>query len=244
MSVEIITTWYNEEFLAPFFLRHYAYADRITLLYDRDTTDNTLAIASSYPNVHVVPFRFPDMFDSGLKQVQMYQQYKASSCDWVVMVDSDEFIFYKQDGEFRYDLRPVLDSGAADIYAVRLFNVFRQHDDADLDPDLPAVPQRRHGNDYGIKPCVARTRKALYWKVGCHEIMRNDPGLTIAHDVLLGSHWALADPCFSTERRIKNRRARLSKNNRERGMGIHYSTITLKSEAELLESQLHAPQVF
>lgn len=44
MSIEIITMWYNEEALAPFFLKHYSWADKITLLYDEETSDKSLDI--------------------------------------------------------------------------------------------------------------------------------------------------------------------------------------------------------
>jgi hypothetical protein len=36
-----------------------------------------------------------------------------------------------------------------------------------------------------------------------------------------GTHWANADPEFGIERRIKDRAARLSQHNLERGFGVH-----------------------
>ena len=35
--ITVITSAYNERFLAPFFFRHYAFAERIILLLDSDT---------------------------------------------------------------------------------------------------------------------------------------------------------------------------------------------------------------
>ena len=58
MKIDIITMWYNEAFLAPLFLNHYSFANTIHLLYDEDTTDNTLDIVSKYNNVKVIPFDF------------------------------------------------------------------------------------------------------------------------------------------------------------------------------------------
>ena len=34
MNIEVITAWYNEEILAPYFLKHYSFADRIHILLD------------------------------------------------------------------------------------------------------------------------------------------------------------------------------------------------------------------
>ncbi len=44
IKVEIITSVYNEEFLLPFFLKHYSWVDKINIIYDQDSNDNTLQI--------------------------------------------------------------------------------------------------------------------------------------------------------------------------------------------------------
>ena len=160
MSIEVLTMWYNEAYLAPFFLKHYAYADKITLLYDADTTDNTLEIVNSFPNVHIVPFQFPDMMDDELKRDILNTQYRQTECDWVLGVDADEFVFYKKENDFCNDLHPFLnDNLGYDVFYVTLYQVYRHEDDADLDPDMPPVPQRRHGD-----PNVTKGWKALYNK--------------------------------------------------------------------------------
>ena len=67
MKIDIITMWYNEAMLAPFFLNHYSYADTIHILLDEEVTDNTQKIAEEYENVRIVPVRFPDKLDDILK---------------------------------------------------------------------------------------------------------------------------------------------------------------------------------
>ena len=59
MKIVLITMWYNEEFLAPFFLNHYKWVDKIHILLDADTDDNTEAIATGYSNVLIEHFNFP-----------------------------------------------------------------------------------------------------------------------------------------------------------------------------------------
>ena len=244
MRIEIITMWYNEAFLAPFFLAHYAWADKITLLYDRDTTDNTPEIVKTAPNVTIIPFRFPDMLDDGLKQMKINERYTESDCDWVALVDADEFLFYQDGGVLRYDLRSFLAASSADVYHVPFFHVHRHKDDADLDTSLPAVPQRRHGVADAGKPCVARGGQGIRWKAGCHWLIPDERSRTVLHDGIYCAHWAMADPCFAFERRLKNRRQRQSRENMARSMGFHNQNITPKDLQREFEAHAEDGQLF
>jgi hypothetical protein len=272
MSLEVLTMWYNEAYLAPFFLKHYAYADKITLVYDADTTDNTLEIVKSWPNVHVVPFRFPDMLDTELKQDFLNAQYRQTECDWVLCVDADEFVFYKDAGDFCYDLRPFLvERPGYHLFYVTLYQIYRHEDDADLDPDRYPVPQRRHGdsnvtqgfNAMYNKPILARKGLNIRWTPGCHAV-KHPPlrklslrrlakmflreftfsSLRISPFSLLGAHWAMADPVFAVERRVKNRRARLSRNNLAKSMSYHQYTVTEESLMNEFAQHQKDPLVF
>lgn len=216
MTIEIITMWYNEEFLAPFFLRHYDWVDTITLLFDVDTSDATRDAVSRESRVHVIPFRFRDGFDDALKQVTLNRYYRESQADWVLLVDADEFMFRVNDaGEAEKDLRPLLRDTRHDVFPAHMLNVYRHEDEGDLDPALPALMQRRHGVFDSIKPCVARGGLAVYWQAGCHEIVCNQD-VSFGHDLLSFAHWSMADPNFAIERRLKNRRARMSRANFEK----------------------------
>lgn len=237
MRIEIITMWYNEEFLAPLFLRHYDFADAITLLYDMDTTDSSLDMVRADPRVTVQPFRFPDGMDDALKQVKVNERYRASGADWALLVDADEFLFWKREDTVVTDIRPLLETTGADIFTVQMLDVMRHRDDADIDRSLPPLMQRRHGFGRGVKPCVVRTGRDFYWRAGCHELVSTEQN-TIVADTLFGAHWAMADPCFSIERRLKHRRARQSKYNLEKGLTSHNHHITLKDlQREFAEGQ-------
>ena len=242
MTIEIITMWYNEEFLAPFFLRHYSYADKITLLYDRDTTDKTLEIATGYPNVVVKPFRFPDMLDEGIKQIRINNAYAESSCDWALLVDADEFAFVMRDAQPCADIRETLERCEADAIHMNFLEIHNHQNDAELDPALPAVPQRRHGViGYG-KPCAAKTGLGLTWSIGSHSLVKPLPeGLRLLTGILHCAHWSMADPCFCFKRRLQDRRGRQSKINIERGMDCHNHSITLKDLKETVSKHLDDP---
>lgn len=243
-TVEIISTWYNEAYLAPFFLRHYSWADRITIFYDRDTTDKTLESIGQYANVTVKPFRFPDQFDDVIKQDRMNQAYAESSCDWAFLLDADEFVFRLVKGEPVADVRPFLALCEADVIHAEFMEVGRHRQDAELDPELPAVPQRRHGRVGKGKPCLARTGLGLRWHVGCHSLAAPFPPVSIASNFLSCAHWSMADPCFAFKRRLRDRRERQSKANIVRGMDIHNRFITIQALRAHVAVHMDDPRIF
>ena len=64
---ETISCVFNEEFLLPYYFKHYDFCDRFNILYDIDSTDNTLDILRNNPKVNLIPFEFPDGMDEALK---------------------------------------------------------------------------------------------------------------------------------------------------------------------------------
>ena len=235
VSVEIVTAWYNEAFLAPLFLRHYAFADRITILYDLDTTDDTRAIAADFPNVSLIPFRFPHKFDNMMKQRLINHQYHKSCCDFVLGVDADEFVFYKDaSGGLCWDLPAWLRQyDTHDVFYVRLYSVYPHRDDVPLNRDLPAVPQRRHGDpdvpSGFCKPALIRAGLKANWWVGCHKLIV-DPAARVAESPvpLLGAHWNKADQALALRRILRDRVERLSVNDVKHNFCTHYYYVTEK----------------
>lgn len=235
MSVEIVTAWYNEEFLAPLFLRHYGFADRITLLYDLDTSDDTRAIAAEFPNVSLIPFRFPHKFDNMIMQRLINHWYRKSRCDFVLAVDADEFVFYKDAaGELCRDLPAWLRQyDAYDVFHVLLYSVYPHRDDAPLNRDLPAVPQRRRGDPVVrqgfCKPILIRAGLKATWRAGRHQLIV-DPSTRVAVSPvhLLGAHWNMADQALALRRILRDRVGRLSVNDVKRNFSTHYYYVTEK----------------
>lgn len=253
MKIEIITTWYNEEFLAPFFLEHYNYADRISILYDQDSSDNTESICQQYDNVRLIPFRFPDMMDDEIKIKLINDLYKKSDADWVLSVDADEFVFIKRGDVFIYDLREFIEANLQyNMYLVSFYQVYRHRSDSDLEPNLPAVPQRRHGDpniSTGInalynKPVLVKSGLDITWTPGCHSIEDGEEQLVFAQFAVPGAHWAMADPGFCLERRMKYRKGRQSKNNLQKKLTVHQHAITIKDLMTEFKQHLNDPQLF
>jgi hypothetical protein len=248
MNIEVITCMYNEEFLAPFFMNHYEWATKIKVFIDDDTNDGTEDIVRRYPNSDVYKFKFPDMMDDFLKVILLTNAYRSSNTDWVILVDADEFVYHP-------DIYDFLSEVDADIVIANLYQVYRNIKDKDLDISLPAFPQRIYGdkntgeNKCYNKPIVARGGLPIMWTPGNHFILVDQctqrynsagvlPGnIRISDTPLMGSHWAMADPCFCVERRCKGRRDRQSKFNLENKMTVQNHNIT--EEQVLAECAAH-----
>ena len=248
MRIELITMWYNEEFLAHFFLNHYSWVTKIHILLDADTTDRTESIAKLYPNVVLEHFRFPDMMDDILKVKKFNEKYRSlTQADYVILVDSDEFIFCNNLSE---PVRDFLEATMKDVYFVNLWQVYKHEKDPPLDANIPVFLQRRHGdsnmfdpfNILYVKPIVVKGHKDISWTPGNHELIYNGKSLiwktrntdsfakwnvSITKDEMLqGAHWKLVDLDETITRRIRNRKERQSQTNLTKGLTYQYHTIT------------------
>ena len=272
-SVEIITTMYNDSLLAPLFLRHYSYADRITIFYDQESSDNTLDLISDNSKVEVIPFRFPDKFDDEIKILNMNRRYIKTECDWVVGVDSDEFIFYSHGGQSIADLKVFLDGLGTLINAVaaRMLDVYRHIDDNDLDFNQPPLFQRRHGqaplypDKINWKYVLLKNDAATYWSPGCHRLRNMPTCRSIANffirkgllpgkrrrmvqlypymDLML-AHWQKADPIIVKERYIKTRKGRMGDKNIQRGHADYYLSAEEGALLDVCREHENDPQLF
>ncbi len=216
MKTTILTMWYNEAFLAPFFLSHYAYADKIHILLDADTDDNTREICSRYGNVVVEDFTFPDMMDDEIKADKISAVARRSDADWLMAVDADEFIF-PMGGE---DPIAVLSRQTANLMYARMWQVYKYRAEDRLDPDKPAIFQRRHGdpntsvgdNALYRKPIIVKPKVGIEWYVGCHEYAEN-ANIVVSDEYFIGAHWAMADVEMAVRRYLLGRLNRQSENN-------------------------------
>jgi hypothetical protein len=253
MKVEVISFMYNEEFLLPFFLEHYSWADKINVIFDQDSNDNTLRLLESNSKVRIIPFKFPDMMDDALKVKKINEVYKdLKSCDRILLVDADEFIFIDKNQleKLRYP-----------IVNVKLFNVYRHVSESNLDINKPIREQRSHGTFDKMynKPIIARTGLNVAWDIGNHSVDKLDLISSInrqfskkvlkqtffrGHDCrVIGAHWANADSCFCVDRRVKHRRDRQSKFNLSHKITLHQHNITEQSVLDECKMHENDPEV-
>lgn len=244
--------WYNEEFLAPFFLNHYSWVDKIHLIIDADTNDHTIEIAEKYPNVEIEFFKFPDMMDDFIKVNKFNHKYQTlNSADYVILVDSDEFIFCN---DIAKSVHSHIEDTGLDIYFVHLWQIYEHETDFPLNPSFPVPLQRRHGdpkmigdNMNYVKPILVKAGLDLKWIYGNHGVIVQNHELhwasyllekidlttlislnvsTEKAEMLQGSHWRLVDLNETIKRRIDNRKLRQSQHNLATGATSQYHTIT------------------
>jgi hypothetical protein len=231
---------YNEEYLLPFFLNHYKDIDNINLIIDADTTDRTRVIASTYSNVSISEFKFPDMMDDNIKCSVFNETYTRVQADYVILVDIDEFVFdYRQ-----------LDDLKGDLYFTKLYNVFRHESEGDLDPQKDIKSQRCHGylDPMYIKPNIVQGGlKSITWCTGNHNCTKEgvlyDSDNNLPSFTFQGAHWSMADR-FAIQRRVKDRKLRQSRANLLYGMTTQHHHITEEQVELELQKHSHDPQVF
>lgn len=248
VKIAIITMWYNEEILAPFFLSHYSYVDQIRIIIDSDTNDNTVGICDAYPNVVLENFTFPDMMDAQIKQAKLHSVYNEMETDWIFMVDADEFIFPLLLGT---DPREVLSKQVGNVMYASMWQVYRHSTDEDLDPTLPAITQRRHGdpdmkswyNGHYIKPLMARRGfPAKAWTLGCHSF-HPDSRIKACDFKFHGTHWKMADPELAVIRRL-NAKNRQSSVNLASGFQCHDFNVTEGGIRQACAEHINDPVLF
>lgn len=226
---ETITFVYNEEFLLPYYLKHYDFVDRFNIIYDEDSNDKTLEILLGNKKVNTIFYKFPDMMDDDLKAKFINKLYAGLTDTWVLNVDVDEFIFLNSE--------PI-----EKINSVALHEVFRHKDDGNLSLNISVKAQRCHGflDQRYIKPIVVKSGLGIAWTPGNHTIR----GLETPPALYEGAHWSNADPCFCVNRRVKNRKERQSQHNLQAKLTYQHHNITEKDVINYCKEHEDDPQVW
>lgn len=231
MRIAVISAWHNEAVLAPFFLGHYSWADRIHLIIGDDTTDGTLAICARYRNVWIDQFTFPSRLLNDTLKIKKFNALSQTYAhedefNWIIAVDADEFIFAPH-GE---PPRDCLARQAGNLLYAEMWQVYRHLSESDLDPSRPALGQRQHGNPrvHHIKPIIVRAKVAIEWETGHHGYIKNSRVLP-SPNVFCAAHWAMADADLAIARYIAGRRDRMSQENLQKNHGVHTFNLTEES---------------
>lgn len=100
-----VLTW-NEEFLLPYFLKHYAFTSKI-VVHDNESDDHTVEIAKSDPRVSVVPYQTPQGQDNIVMRALKNICWKDDTTQWSIVCDIDEFLVFDPSLLDEYDGKQV-----------------------------------------------------------------------------------------------------------------------------------------
>lgn len=244
MRIAVVSFWYNEAVLAPFFLKHYSYADLIYLVIDTASTDGCRDLAAWWPRVEIEDSTFPDgKLDDVLKIRRYNEIFKSLDCDWGFAVDADEFIFGRNFEPARY----VLARQVGNLMYAEMWNVYKHISEGALNPLLPPVMQRRHGDPIVSppyrKPIIVKPEIGIEWSPGNH-VYKSNPNIVLCAESFQGVHWQNADAETAVERRIRGRRDRLSKANIAGNFGVETRSLTEEGIRAECKAHLYDPQLF
>lgn len=234
MRIETLTFVYNEEYLLPFYFKHYAFCDRLNIIYDVDSTDKTIELLKSNPKVRIIPYHFKNMMNDQEKVDFINSCYGNFKEDTRILnVDTDEFVFTDKEQLLSLNVNAL---------CVTLYHTFRHVTEKNLDINIPVKEQRRHGilEAIYVKPIIVKAGLNISWGVGNHTLS----GTNVIDAGIIGAHWANADTCFCVDRRVKNRMLRQSRYNLEHGLTIQHHNITEQNVINECESHKNDPEVF
>ena len=236
MRIETITCVYNEEFLLPFYLKHYDFVDRFNILYDMKSDDKTIDILMECEKVKIFPINFPGGWNSLIKQLMIQDVYNTIIDDcWILNVDCDEFAFIKS-----------LSNTNSSICRVDFYNVFRHVTEEDLDIKKSIKEQRCFGyldSNYS-KPILVKSGLDISWVPGNHLLTKPAISNSIIPTACIGAHWENADPSFCVNRRYKNRKQHISKYNTYQGYTIHNQYITEQQVIDYCKEHENDPKLW
>jgi len=247
MKITVLSKWYNERELAPFFFRHYDFADEIIIYLDDTTNDGTEEFIKKQKKGRIIWGSSDGKLNDTICVQDLNKIAGESESDWLICVDADEFVF----PHGFTDPRQSLASADGTVIYAAMWNMYQHETDPPLDFSNPSILQRRHGdpdrtspsNINCTKPIIIKPEINIEWDVGCHNYMPNDK-IIVSSTRWDGAHWQSVDLDLAIKRRIKGVKERLSEANKINGWAIHNFNITREEIKTLMEKHKHDPLLF
>jgi hypothetical protein len=97
MKIHLYALCWNDADMLPFFFRHYDWLVSRYFIFDDCSTDGSLDLLHSHPNVEVKPFVRSDPGSFTLSELSISDECwkRSRGCaDWVIVIDIDEHVFH------------------------------------------------------------------------------------------------------------------------------------------------------
>lgn len=218
-TIELFTICYNEEKILPFFLDHYAFCDKITI-YDNSSTDNSVNIARNYrlTNVEVINYDTNNTLDDSVYLQIKNNVWKNSNCDYVIIVDIDEFLYHPNIKQFVVDTRQP-------IYKPYGYNMVSESFpiSGKITSEIKTgVPDINYSKQVLFSPLYI---SEINYTPGCHHADPTDKTGCIVSPTLYNELKLLHYKNISIDYRLDKHKlysSRFSEYNKATGAGIHY----------------------
>lgn len=221
MRIHVYTVAWNEESILPHFLRFYARLAERIVVYDNGSDDATAALVRAHPRAELRSYDTGGTLHDGVKAELLSSCYREvrGVADWVIAVDCDELLYHPR-------LLEVLARYAREGVTLPRVRGYSMVTDDPVPPagDARLLPERYAWgapNPNFDKRCVFAPEVDIRFGFGQHRCAPAGPVVESREAALKLLHYKhfCVDHVWRRYRRL---RPRLSRFNRERGLGFHY----------------------
>tara|TARA_R110002074_G_C12543350_1_gene665901 strand:- start:2018 stop:2743 length:726 start_codon:yes stop_codon:yes gene_type:complete len=240
MNITIYTITYNEEKMLPFFLDHYSkFASKI-VIYDNESTDNTVKIAKEHPLVKgIYSVKTGDCLDDSMYVQIKNSCWKEDTSDYVMLVDTDELIYHDK------DIIEYLEKTKYPVYRPIGFNMvsnmFPKVGSLITEQIKTGIPDHMYNKPVIFNPNLI---KKTQFELGIHNgtFFNNNQQILPIQSELKMLHYKN----LSFDYRINRHKMfskRMSEFNQRTGAGIHYTWDIDKQKQEFDNCLIHSEEV-
>lgn len=220
--VEVFTIAYNEEKIIKFFIEHYLkFCNKITI-FNNYSTDSTSDIVKSYENnnVHLKFFDTNNSVDDKIYLDIKNNCWKSSEAEYVIIVDSDEFLYHP-------DIKSFLRETKQALYRPLGYNMVSDEFPSGDDLLVDIIKEGVLAHNYS-KMCLFSPAEVsnINYSLGCHNAAPQGKHgnylLPYISDDLKLLHYKNLSFNYRYSKHIEYSK-RMSDFNKQTGSGIHYT---------------------
>jgi hypothetical protein len=208
----------DEDFMTPYFLRHYApICDKI-FVWEDQSVDGTYEMLKACPKVQFLPLAIHGIDDAYLQKIrsETYRTFSRGIADWVIIIDIDEFHWHT------IDLMGMLDTAKEKGYKAMLSEGYQMISDKPPSGDGQIYSEIREGvQDHMYDRLIFNPELDVTVGIGhhCYDVKGAYVCHNAGHKLL---HYRYMGEEYMTKRHARVY-SNLTENNLKHGWGIHSS---------------------